>query len=93
MADVYKIICHEPGGRVVADLSPDGTLTIHHDHFSDEDNINIGRIIDALDKWSVRRTVCHLSKKGLNKATVDSLNDMQEVKPGKVLFDFEPLGN
>ena len=86
----YKIICHRPGGGVVAHLELDGTLVIHHDHFTDEDDVNIGEIIDALDRWSVRRNITHLSKQGLNKKTVAQINAIQKAKPGKILFDFEP---
>lgn len=88
--DKYKIICHSPSGKVVAHLDLDGNLTIHHDHFEDDDDINIGEIIDAFDRWAIRRNICHLSKHGLNQKTVSQINAIQKTKPGKVLFDFEP---
>jgi hypothetical protein len=81
----YKIICYAPRGRVIAHLDLDGTLTVHHDHFNDEDDIDVRKIIDALDKWSVRREIRHLSKRGLNPKTVTQLNALQEAKPGKIL--------
>lgn len=86
----YKIICHGPQGQVIAHLDLDGTLTIHHDHFEDDDNTNIGEIIDAFDRWSVKRNITHLSKRGLNQKTVAQVNAIQKAKPGKILFDFEP---
>jgi hypothetical protein len=82
----YKIICHAPSGRVIAHLDPDGTLTVHHDHFTDDDSIDVRKIIEAFDKWSIRREIRHLSKRGLNTKTVAQLNALQEAKPGNVLL-------
>lgn len=90
MTDEYKIICQQARGRVIAHITLDGTLVIHHDHFTDTDDVNIGEIIDALDKWSIKRNIMHLSKNGLNKKTVAQVNAIQKAKPGKILFDFEP---
>ena len=89
MSIEYKIICHGDG-RVLANLELDGTLVIHHDHFTDVEDFNVGEIIDALDRWAVRREITHLSKRGLNQKTVAQINAIQKAKPGEILFDFEP---
>ena len=82
----YKIICHTPKGGVIAHLDLDGTLTVHHDHFTDDDNFDVREIVEALDKWAIRREIRHLSKRGLNLKTVTQLNALQKKKPGRVLL-------
>ena len=85
----YKIICHGPKGNVIADLSLDGILTVHHDHMSKTDDINLGVIVDALDRWAIRREICHRTKRGLKENLVEQVNQIQQLKPGKTLFGDE----
>jgi hypothetical protein len=82
----FKIICHGHDGRVVASLDMKGCLTIHHDHFSDEDDYDLEALIKAFDKFGHRRQIYHSSKKGLNAEVVAIVNKLQQEKPGKVLF-------
>jgi hypothetical protein len=62
----------------------DGTLTIHHDHFSDDEDFDLSKFIKAFDMWNHRRSIQHLSKKGLNAKVVEQLNSLQKENPGKV---------
>jgi hypothetical protein len=82
----FKIICHGHDGRVIASLDMKGCLTIHHDHFSDEEGYDIEALVKAFDKFTHRRMIHHSTKKGLNQDTIDIINKLQQEKPGKVLF-------
>lgn len=79
----YKIICQRDG-RVIASIDMQGNMTIHHDHFKDGDNVEISRFISAIDRFAYCRNIQHLSKRGLNYATVEEVNTLQREKPGKV---------
>lgn len=83
--ETYKIFC-QVGPRLVASLDMNGTLTIYHDHFSDEDNFQLERFIDAMDRWQVRREIQHASKRGLNLKTIEALDTLQKENPGKIYF-------
>jgi len=84
MADTkYKIIC-SIDSRVIASLDMKGTLTIHHDHFTDESGFELKKFIKAIDRFSYCRNIQHLSKRGLNPGAIEEINSIQKEKPGKV---------
>jgi hypothetical protein len=74
--DDYKIFC-QVGARIVATLSMKGELTIHHDHFKDDENFDLTNFIKAFELWSKKKYISHRSQRGLNQKTIDQLNNFQ----------------